>query len=242
MFQRFGAVMCFSLFLAMAIGSNMVFGENRSEPPVATNSKPGEAEKKPVPESLRFDLESLTGEEVPLSNYHGKVIVVVNVASKCGFTSQYEGLEALYKKYGKDGLVVFGVPCNQFGGQEPGSAEEIALFCKENYGVSFPLFAKIDVNGDEAHPFYKYLTAQENGQKFAGPIKWNFEKFVIGRDGKVVVRFRSKVKPDDPELVKVVEAQLKKKNPTDAPAVKPEKIAEPPKEGPAKPPTAQVKP
>lgn len=156
-----------------------------------------------------FSASSLDGREVPLSQYKGQVIVVVNTASKCGFTPQYAGLETLYKDYKDRGVVVLGFPCNQFGTQEPGSEADIAQFCELNYGVSFPMFAKIDVNGTEAHPLYKYLKGEKSGILGAiglGAIKWNFTKFLIDREGKVVERFAPTTAPADlaPEIEKLL--------------------------------------
>lgn len=160
---------------------------------------------------LNQKMETLSGEKADLSEYKGKVLLIVNVASKCGATPQYEPLEATYQKYKDDGLVVLGFPCNQFGSQEPGTSEEIATFCKENYGVKFPMFAKIDVNGEKAAPLYKHLTSKEAVGEDAGPVKWNFEKFLVGRDGKVVERFRTQVQPDSPEVIAAIERELAKK-------------------------------
>ncbi|MBA3315246.1 MAG: glutathione peroxidase [Planctomycetaceae bacterium] len=168
----------------------------------------GEKKESPV---LGQKMETLSGEKADLSKYEGKVLLIVNVASKCGATPQYEPLEGTYEKYKDDGLVVLGFPCNQFGSQEPGTSEEIAEFCKENYGVTFPMFSKIDVNGDKAAPLFKYLTSKEAVGEDAGPVKWNFEKFLIGRDGKVVERFRTPVRPDDPKVVAAIERELAKK-------------------------------
>ena len=164
-----------------------------------------------MPAALNFKMKSLDGKEIDLSQYQGKVVLVVNVAGKCGFTPQYEQLQALYQKYGPKGLVVLGFPCNQFKAQEPGTAEEIQQFCRINYGVTFPLFAKIEVNGDGACPFYKYLTSLDTKPKGSGKIDWNFEKFIIGRNGQVVARFAPKTKPDAPEVIKVIKAELAKK-------------------------------
>jgi glutathione peroxidase len=136
------------------------------------------------------------GEEVSLADKLGKVLLVVNTASKCGFTPQYDGLEALWQQYGAQGFEVLAFPCNQFGGQEPGSAEEIESFCKVNFGVSFPLFAKIDVNGDDTTPLYKWLKSAAPGIVGTTGIKWNFTKFLIGRDGKVVARYAPLDKPE----------------------------------------------
>jgi glutathione peroxidase len=142
-----------------------------------------------------FTAVRLGGGEESLSEYAGKVVLVVNTASKCGFTPQYEGLEKLYEKYADQGLVVLGFPCNQFGSQEPGGAEEIGAFCEKNYGVSFPMFDKVDVNGDDAHPLYTWLRSEKSGV-LGSKIKWNFTKFLIGRDGKVIRRFGSTTTPD----------------------------------------------
>jgi len=143
-----------------------------------------------------FSAQALMGEEQPLSAYEGKVILVVNTASKCGFTPQYKGLEELHQKYKDRGLVILGFPCNQFGKQEPGSAEEIGGFCERNFGVTFPLFAKVDVNGDNAHPLFAHLKQQAPGVLGTKSIKWNFTKFLIGRNGAVIKRFAPKDKPE----------------------------------------------
>ncbi len=135
------------------------------------------------------------GEDVSLADKLGKVLLVVNTASKCGFTPQYDGLESLWREYGSRGFEVLAFPCNQFGGQEPGSADEIESFCKVNFGLSFPLFAKIDVNGDDATPLYQWLKSEAPGVVGTKGIKWNFTKFLIGRDGKVVRRYGSMDKP-----------------------------------------------
>lgn len=171
---------------------------------VALTSASAFAEEK-GPKVLDHTMKSIDGKEVNLAEkYKGQVLLVVNVASKCGATPQYKQLEALQDKFHDKGLAVVGFPCNQFGGQEPGTEEEIVKFCKTKYDVSFDLYSKIDVNGDAAAPIYKQLTAKD------GPIKWNFEKFVIGRDGKVVAHFPTKTSPDDPEVVKAIETELAK--------------------------------
>ncbi|KAI5840476.1 putative peroxiredoxin HYR1 [Morchella snyderi] len=157
-----------------------------------------------------YDLKPLDskGQNYDFNELKGKVILIVNVASKCGFTGQYEGLEKLYEKYKEDGLVVLGFPCNQFGGQEPGTAEEIQNFCTLNYGVKFPILGKIDVNGDKASPVYEYLKSQKAGLMGLKMIKWNYEKFLIGRDGKVVERWASTTKPE--ALATAIEKELAK--------------------------------
>jgi glutathione peroxidase len=144
-----------------------------------------------------FEARSLAGRPVSLREYEGKVMLIVNTASKCGFTPQYEGLEAIYQKYRDRGLVVLGFPCNQFGEQEPGAADEIGAFCQKNYGVSFPMFDKIDVNGDHAHPLYQWLKKSAPGLLGSERIKWNFTKFLLDRHGNVVERYAPVTKPQD---------------------------------------------
>jgi glutathione peroxidase len=174
-------------------------------------SDAAEKEAKEMSKALNFTMKSLHGKDVDLRKYQGKVVMIVNVASKCGLTPQYEQLQALHEKYEKDGLVILGFPCNQFLQQEPGSPEEIRQFCTVKYGVTFPLFAKIEVNGDGACDLYKNLTALDTKPVGPGKISWNFEKFIIGRNGEVVARFAPRTKPDDAEVVKVIEAELAKK-------------------------------
>lgn len=158
-----------------------------------------------------FKMKSLEGnKEVDLSKYKGKVLVIVNVASQCGATPQYAQLQEIFEKYGPQGVEVLGFPCNQFGKQEPGTATEIREFCSSNYDVTFDMFAKIDVNGENSDPLYKFLTSKEATPEDAGPVKWNFEKFLVGKDGKVVSRFRTKIRPDDPKVLSALEAELKK--------------------------------
>lgn len=157
-----------------------------------------------------FKMKSLEGKEIDLSNYKGKVLLIVNVASKCGLTPQYEQLQEMHDKYGEKGLAILGFPCNQFGKQEPGTAGEIRQFCSQNYGVKFDLFEKVDVNGDEACDLYKYLTSLETKPQGAGKIAWNFEKFLVDREGNVIARFSPRTKPDSPEVLAVLEAALAK--------------------------------
>ncbi len=153
-----------------------------------------------------FTMTTIDGAPMSLSAYEGKAALVVNVASKCGLTPQYEGLERLHEQY--DGLAVLGFPCNQFGAQEPGTEAEIKEFCTSNYGVRFPMFAKIEVNGEGAHPLYRWLTSQSTEPAGAGPIQWNFEKFLIGKDGRVLARFAPTVPPDAPELLAAIERAI----------------------------------
>ena len=151
-----------------------------------------------------FTLNDIDGKPVSLAEFKGKVVLIVNVASRCGFTPQYTGLEALYEKYKGQGFVIVGVPANNFGSQEPGTNEEIKTFCTRKYNVSFPMLAKVSVKGDDITPLYKYLTETKGGD-----VKWNFTKFLIGKDGQVAERFESAVKPDDPALTAAVESALK---------------------------------
>jgi glutathione peroxidase len=154
------------------------------------------------------DVKTIDGQETTLAEYKGKTLMIVNVASKCGFTPQYKGLEELYEEYAPKGLVILGFPTNQFGGQEPGTEEEIATFCSTTYGVSFPMFSKIDVNGDHRHPLYAELTQAADTGGNSGDVGWNFEKFVVSPEGEVVGRFRTPVAPDAPELVETIESNL----------------------------------
>jgi len=144
-----------------------------------------------------FTAVDMQGRGVPLAGYRGKVLLIVNTASKCGFTPQFQGLEALHRQYQDRGLRILGFPCNQFGKQDPGSNDEISQFCELNYGVSFPLFAKLEVNGDDAHPLFKYLKAEAPGILGTRAIKWNFTKFLVDRNGKVVARYAPRDKPED---------------------------------------------
>jgi glutathione peroxidase len=146
-----------------------------------------------------FTVKTIDGKETTLEPYKGKVVLIVNVASKCGFTPQYDGLEALYRKYKDQGLVVLGFPCNQFGSQEPGSEAEIQNFCRVNFGVTFPMFSKINVNGDNTHPLYVYLKSEKPGILGSETIKWNFTKFLVDKEGKVIKRFGSSTSPESIE-------------------------------------------
>lgn len=150
---------------------------------------------------------ALDGSGADLHDFEGKTALIVNVASKCGLTPQYEGLEQLQRTYGDQGFTVLGFPCNQFLGQEPGTSEEIATFCSTTYGVTFPMFEKIDVNGDDQHPLYAELTQVEDADGAAGDVQWNFEKFLVAPDGSVT-RFRPGVEPQDPAIVSAIEANL----------------------------------
>ncbi len=153
-----------------------------------------------------ISVQTIDGEATKLDAYRGKVLLIVNVASACGYTPQYEGLQALYAKYRDQGLVVLGFPCNQFGAQESGSNAEIKTFCSTKFHVTFPMFEKIEVNGPKRHPLYTYLAGKES--PFPGNIKWNFNKFLVGKDGKILARFDSDVEPDAPELAAALKAAL----------------------------------
>ncbi|NUR59174.1 MAG: glutathione peroxidase [Catenulispora sp.] len=153
-------------------------------------------------------INTLDGKPGSLNDYAGKAVLLVNVASRCGLTPQYEGLERLHERYADRGFTVVGVPCNQFGGQEPGTSEEIQEFCSATYGVTFPMLEKIDVNGEDRHPLYAELTQATDDEGNNGDIQWNFEKFLIGADGTVLKRFRPRTEPEAPEVVESVEAAL----------------------------------
>ena len=157
---------------------------------------------------LDFVVKDIHGQDVKLSEYKGKVVLIVNVASKCGFTPQYEALEAVYKKYADKGFVILGFPANDFYKQEPGSDEEIETFCKSKFGVTFPMMSKIVVRGDGQDPLYKFLTGKDTAGDFAGPIGWNFNKFIVDRNGNVIARYNSKSTPDSPEVINEIESAL----------------------------------
>ena len=155
-----------------------------------------------------FTLKSIDGQPAPLSAYKGKVLLLVNVASKCGYTPQYAGLQKVYEQYKGKGLVIVGVPANNFGGQEPGTNEEIKTFCTRTYNVTFPMLSKVSVKGDDQTPLYGYLTSAAANSSTAGDVKWNFTKFLVDKQGKVIGRFESKVRPDAPELISAIEQAL----------------------------------
>ena len=159
-----------------------------------------------MPTVYDFDAQTIDGRTVPLRQYEGKVLLIVNTASACGFTPQFAGLEELHQRYGDQGLVVLGFPCNQFAGQDPGSNDEIASFCQLNYGVSFPMMAKVDVNGAQASPLYRWLCAEAPGLLGSKAIKWNFTKFLVGRDGHVIRRYAPQDAPE--KIAKDIEAAL----------------------------------
>ena len=166
--------------------------------------------RKDVPAVLDFEMKRLDGEPAELAQYQGKVILIVNTASRCGLTPQYEALQDLHERYAEQGLAILGFPANDFKEQEPGTDAEIAEFCATNYGVEFDMFSKVVVTGEEKCDLYRFLTAPETNPEFPGEIQWNFEKFLISRDGRIVNRFHPKVKPDAEEVVKAIEAELAK--------------------------------
>jgi glutathione peroxidase len=178
-----------------------VMGSDTVKDPTATADK-----DKPSP--LDFKVKDIDGKDVNLADYKGKVVLIVNVASKCGNTPQYKPLEAMYEKYKDQGFVILGFPANDFGKQEPGSNDQIKAFCSETYKVAFPMFAKITVKGDEKAPIYKFLTEPATNGEFAGDIEWNFQKFLVDRNGAVIARFSPKTKPDSPKVVAEVEKAL----------------------------------
>ncbi len=158
---------------------------------------------------LDFTMTDIDGKDVRLNKYKGKVLLVVNTASKCGYTPQYEGLQAIYSKYKDQGFYVLGFPANNFGTQEPGSEKEIKEFCESKYKVTFPMFAKISVKGEDQDPLYKFLTSKETNPQFAGDISWNFNKFLVNKNGEVVARFSSKDTPESPAVKEAIEKYLK---------------------------------
>jgi len=165
--------------------------------------------KAPLPKSLyEISAKTIDGKTVTLERYKGQVILVVNVASKCGFTKQYRGLQEIYEKYKGKGFVILGFPSNDFGWQEPGTEADIQSFCSRDYGVTFPMFSKVKTNGKEAHPLYQYLTNKQTNPNFSGRITWNFNKFLIDKNGHVMNRFGSTTDPQDPALIKAIEAAL----------------------------------
>jgi glutathione peroxidase len=173
-----------------------------------------------APAALDFTMKDIDGKPVKLARYTGDVILVVNVASQCGYTPQYADLQKIYEEFKDKGFVVLGFPANEFGMQEPGTDKEIKLFCTEKYKVSFPMFSKIVVKGEKQAPLYKFLTDKETNEKNAGDIKWNFEKFLIDRNGEVVARFPSKVKPTDPAFLEALQKELSIEKPGKAEAEK----------------------
>jgi len=186
--------------------SNLTFGKDQQTLFITARTS---FYKLAAPDSIyAFTVDSITGEPVSLAQYQGKVMLIVNTASKCGFTPQYAGLEQIYEKYKDDGLVVLGFPANNFASQEPGTNAEILDFCTTQYSVTFPMFSKVSVTGKDQHPLYAYLTSPKTNGKFAGPITWNFNKFLIGQDGQTLARYASNITPAAPEVTTAIESAL----------------------------------
>ena len=192
-----------SLFAAKPAFPDNVVKEPTKAPAASKDGKPASP--------LDFTVQDINGKDAKLSQYKGKVVMIVNVASRCGFTPQYEQLEAVYKKYADKGFVILGFPANNFGAQEPGSNEEIQTFCKSKFGVTFPMMSKISVVGDDKAPLYKFLTEKPTAGDFAGEIGWNFSKFIVDRNGNLIARYNSKVKPDDKTVTDEIEKALRAK-------------------------------
>jgi glutathione peroxidase len=192
--------------MALALALAGAAASARVEAP-APPSEPSK-EAAPMTSIYDFTMKDIDGEEVTLSAYKGKVLLLVNTASRCGYTPQYEGLQKLYEKYMERGFVVLGFPANNFLGQEPGTNAEIKQFCSAKFAVTFPMFAKISVKGDDQAPLYTYLTDKRTNPQYGGEIGWNFNKFLVGRDGKIVNRWGSKTAPENKDLVEAVEAAL----------------------------------
>lgn len=202
-----------ALLLAAALASTAFGDKPVSDTTTETFTvKSGKKETKMAPKSvLDFKMKNIDGKEVKMADYKGKVLLMVNVASRCGYTKQYTGLEKIHEQYKKDGLVVMGFPSNDFGAQEPGTDAEIKAFCTTDYGVTFPMFSKIPVKGDQQNSLYKFLTEKETNPKFAGEIKWNFEKFLVDRKGNVVARFKSADAPEDEKVLAAITTALAEK-------------------------------
>jgi glutathione peroxidase len=209
--KRVRDMICVALTLVV-IGSALSTDANAA---AATTQPSGKLPTtRPSGRPLEMKIQTIDGTEKDLSDYRGSVVLIVNVASKCGYTPQYAGLQKLYETYRERGLVILAVPSNDFNHQEPGSNQEIHKFAVDKFHVTFPMTAKLIVKGPEKHSLYKVLTDPASGGAFSGEIEWNFTKLLVGRDGRVVARFPSKVKPEDPELVAVIEAALKEEAPT----------------------------
>jgi glutathione peroxidase len=177
-----------------------------------TAAAPIHAEEAAAPKGpLDFTLKNIDGEDTPLSKYAGKVVLMVNVASECGLTKQYKELQALHEQYGEQGLAVIGIPANNFGNQEPGTDAEIKEFCSSRFRVTFDMFSKISVKGDDIHPLFAWLTSEKTNKEFAGDIGWNFNKFLIGRNGQVIARFGPRTAPDDKDVIAAIEKALAEK-------------------------------
>lgn len=195
------------LLLIAAVGLVLGVGRFINDHAIANESK-----EKPVPTetpaALDFEMQTIEGDDIKLDQYHGNVVLMVNVASKCGLTPQYKALQQLHEDYAGKGLSILGFPANNFGKQEPGTDDEIATFCEKNYGVEFDMFSKISVAGDDQAPLYAFLTSKETNPEFAGKIGWNFEKFLLSRDGEVIARFAPRTKPNAKQVIEAIEKAL----------------------------------
>jgi glutathione peroxidase len=198
--------------LGLMLAATIALADNHGKGQAASHASGDQADES-VPPVLRFTMKDIHGEPVKLRAYHGQVVLMVNTASKCGLTPQYKPLQALHEKYGKQGLAILAFPANNFGKQEPGTDEQIKRFCESTFGVSFDLFSKISVKGDDQHPLYAFLTDKRTNGEFAGPIKWNFTKFLVSRQGEVVARFEPRTRPDSEAMVEAIEAELAKAGP-----------------------------
>lgn len=194
------------IVLFAAAGLFIGFGLSIHAPAIAED--PAEQTEMKTPAALDFEVETIEGDTVRLDQYHGDVVLIVNVASKCGLTPQYKQLQELHEEHAEAGLSILGFPANNFGKQEPGTNDEIATFCEKNYGVEFDMFAKISVAGDDQAPLYSFLTSKKTNPDFAGKIKWNFDKFLVSREGEVIARFSPRTKPRANEVTKAIEAAL----------------------------------
>lgn len=194
------------VLLAVLVG----FSCKPKETPVGEQefTAPPSPQAEPAASIYEFTMDDIDGNPVKLADYKGKVLLIVNVASECGFTPQYAGLQAIYEKYRDRGFVVLGFPANNFRNQEPGTNEQIKQFCTTKYHVTFPMFSKISVKGDDKHPLYQYLTGSEQGRQFGGEIKWNFNKFLIDRNGNIAAVYPSRTEPQSPELIARIESAL----------------------------------
>jgi glutathione peroxidase len=203
-----------ALTVAQPTGQGGARKQGAAKPPKGTTKAENKkATAETATSALDFTAKDIDGKDVPLSKYKGKVVLIVNVASKCGFTPQYAQLEALHEKYAGQGLAILGFPANDFHAQEPGTNAEIKQFCTSKYGVKFDMFGKVVVKGPQTCELYKFLTSKEKQGKLGGEIQWNFTKFLIGRDGQVIDRFEPRVKPDDPKVITAIETALKAKRP-----------------------------
>lgn len=197
-----------ALMLPLAACAQQQKSPKKPAPPPTMKAQPKD---KKMTSIYDFTMQSIDGKEVKLSEYRGKTVMIVNVASRCGYTPQYDGLEKTYAKYKDKGFVILGFPANNFGSQEPGSNQDIKEFCRLNYGVTFPMFAKISVKGADQDPFYAFLTSKETNPEFGGDITWNFNKFLVAKDGVIVARFPSSDEPTGDKVTKAIEQNLGQK-------------------------------